>query len=194
MAALRSDARRNERAVLDAARTLFERAVTPSEVSMDQIAAAAGVGKGTLFRRFGDRDGLVRALVEAKTTPLLREIESGPAPLGPAAAPADRLCAVLSAIVDVKIDTVALSLAHESGTSSPYAAEGYRATHAVVASLLTELRFSGDAGIAAHVLLAGTRADLIAVLVRAEERTRDEIVDGVVGCALALVRRDAGLE
>jgi AcrR family transcriptional regulator len=36
-------------------------------VSMDAIASAAGVGKGTLFRRFGDRDGLVRAVVDERT-------------------------------------------------------------------------------------------------------------------------------
>ena len=30
---------------------------------MDAVAAAAGVGKGTLFRRFGDRAGLVRAVI-----------------------------------------------------------------------------------------------------------------------------------
>lgn len=31
---------------------------------MADVAAAAGVGKGTFFRRFGDRDGLLCALLE----------------------------------------------------------------------------------------------------------------------------------
>src|SRR5262249_40454732 len=37
-------------------------------VSMDDIAAAAGVGKGTLFRRFTDREGLIRALFDDRTS------------------------------------------------------------------------------------------------------------------------------
>ncbi|WIB76259.1 helix-turn-helix domain-containing protein [Curtobacterium sp. MCPF17_002] len=189
MPALRADARRNEQAVLDAARALFEQAESPSDVSMDRIAAAAGVGKGTLFRRFGDRDGLIRALVAERTGPLLAAIQSGSPPLGPGGPAAERLLAVLEAVIDAKIDTVALSLAHESGTASPYTAPGYEATHAVVSAALRDLNVDGDPDIAAHLVLAATRADLIAVLVRTEQRTRAEIVDAVVRHASALFGR-----
>src|SRR6185312_10778811 len=49
----RADAARNRRKVLAAAEGLFAtRGV--AAVSMDDVAAAAGVGKGTLYRRFGD--------------------------------------------------------------------------------------------------------------------------------------------
>ncbi|WIE54755.1 TetR/AcrR family transcriptional regulator [Curtobacterium sp. MCBD17_003] len=189
MSELRSDARRNEKIVLDAARLLFEQADSPSDVSMDRIAASAGVGKGTLFRRFGDRDGLIRALLAERTVPLLVAIETGPPPLGPDTPPAQRLSAIIEAIVDAKIDSVTLSLAHESGTTSPYAVAGYGAVHEAVASSLRQLRIEGDAGIAAHLLLAATRADLIAVLVRVEQRTRAEIVDAITRQVSALVDR-----
>ncbi|MEV7078981.1 TetR/AcrR family transcriptional regulator [Streptomyces sp. NPDC093516] len=51
---------------------------------MADIAAAAGVGKGTLFRGFGDRTGLIRALHESRLEPLRQAVAGGPRPLGPA--------------------------------------------------------------------------------------------------------------
>ena len=58
----RADAAENRRKVLAAAEELFARC-DPANVTMDAVAAEAGVGKGTLFRRFGDRAGLARAVI-----------------------------------------------------------------------------------------------------------------------------------
>ncbi len=59
--ALRSDARRNHRQILLTARDVFvERG--PS-APLEEIARRAGVGIGTLYRRFSDRDTLMRAVV-----------------------------------------------------------------------------------------------------------------------------------
>ena len=70
---VRADAERNREKVLCAAARLFgEHGV--EAVSMDQIAAAAGVGKGTLFRRFGDRAGLAQALLHEHTSKLQEEM------------------------------------------------------------------------------------------------------------------------
>jgi AcrR family transcriptional regulator len=61
---LRVDAERNRRRILAAAADLFaERGV---DVSIDDIAAAAGVGIGTVYRRFPDREALIEALFEDK--------------------------------------------------------------------------------------------------------------------------------
>jgi AcrR family transcriptional regulator len=58
---MRADARRNHEQVLVAARDLFlERGI---DAPLDEVARRAGVGIGTLYRRFGDRDGLVRAVL-----------------------------------------------------------------------------------------------------------------------------------
>src|SRR3712207_1290440 len=63
---LRVDAERNRRRILAAAAGLFaERGV---DVSMDDIAAASGVGVGTVYRRFPDREALIEALFEDKLT------------------------------------------------------------------------------------------------------------------------------
>jgi AcrR family transcriptional regulator len=59
----RGDAARNRALLVDAARRLIA-ARGPDAVTMDEIAAAAGVGKGTLFRRFGSRAGLMIVLLD----------------------------------------------------------------------------------------------------------------------------------
>ena len=59
----RGDAARNRALLLDAARRLIA-ARDPDTVTMDEIAAAAGVGKGTLFRRFGSRAGVMIVLLD----------------------------------------------------------------------------------------------------------------------------------
>lgn len=95
----RADAARNRQAILDAARTLFGTTGTES-VTIDQIAAAAGVGKGTVFRRFGDYTGLVEALITTPVDELRTAVESGPPPLGPGAPAPDALAAYLDALLD----------------------------------------------------------------------------------------------
>ncbi|MGP4016147.1 TetR/AcrR family transcriptional regulator [Saccharopolyspora sp. 5N708] len=57
---LRADARRNRDRIIAAARTVFTERGT--EVPMEEIARAAGVGIGTLYRRFPDRDSLIGAV------------------------------------------------------------------------------------------------------------------------------------
>jgi AcrR family transcriptional regulator len=89
---LRADAARNRDKVLAAAEKLFAEHSADC-VTMDAVAAEAGVGKGTLFRGFGDRAGLVLALLQEHETRLQEAIIRGPAPLGPGAPPVDRLIA-----------------------------------------------------------------------------------------------------
>src|ERR687883_144691 len=61
---LRADAERNRKRILEAADEVFaERGL---DVSLDDIAAAAGVGVGTVYRRFPDKEALIDALFEDK--------------------------------------------------------------------------------------------------------------------------------
>jgi AcrR family transcriptional regulator len=62
MTELRADARRNLERVLDAATEVF--AASGPDVSIDEIARAAGVGHGTVFRRFPTKDDLMYAVIE----------------------------------------------------------------------------------------------------------------------------------
>lgn len=143
----RADALRNRETVLAAADALFARHESARSVSMDDVAAAASVGKGTLFRRFGDRTGLIRAVFEARTDTLRQAVESGPAPLGPGAAPRQRVLALLDAIVLLKLDNRHLSLAlEEAGSGSPYEAAHYAWCHATLRDTLRRLPGDPDSG------------------------------------------------
>jgi AcrR family transcriptional regulator len=57
---IRADARRNRERVLDAARACFAR--SGKEAQIDEVAAAAGVGVGTVYRHFATKEALVAAL------------------------------------------------------------------------------------------------------------------------------------
>lgn len=64
MVELRADARRNLERVLDAATEVF--AEEGPEASIDEIAQRAGVGHGTVFRRFPTKDDLMFAVIERR--------------------------------------------------------------------------------------------------------------------------------
>jgi AcrR family transcriptional regulator len=88
----RGDAARNRTLLLDAARRLIaERGA--DAVTTDDIAVAAGVGKGTLFRRFGSRAGLMIVLLDEDEKVEQEAFMFGPPPLGPGAPPLERLVA-----------------------------------------------------------------------------------------------------
>lgn len=57
----RRDAERNHQRVLDAARAVFGE--SGAEASMEEIAARAGVGVGTVYRRFASKDALIDELL-----------------------------------------------------------------------------------------------------------------------------------
>lgn len=163
--------------VLDAAAALFSGAGEPRTVSMDDIAAAAGVGKGTLFRAFGSRDGLLDALVAARTSALRDAFEEGPPPLGPDAPPRERLLAFLDAMLAFKLDNGPLAAARETARTGVPRTGLYRWSHERLRGLL--IRAAGgspavDPGYAAHALLNVLRPDVIDELLASGE-TRETI-------------------
>lgn len=88
----RADAARNRALLLDAARQIVEHEGVQG-LTMQAVADAAGVGKGTVFRRFEDRAGLLHALVDDDEVAFQENLLRGPAPLGPGSPPAERLAA-----------------------------------------------------------------------------------------------------
>jgi|SRR5271168_2189857 len=88
----RGDAARNRALLLQAAHSLVSKR-GPDSVTMDDIAAEAGVGKGTVFRRFGSRAGLMMVLLDEDERASQQAFLFGPPPLGPDAPPMDRLVA-----------------------------------------------------------------------------------------------------
>lgn len=155
---MRADAARNRDALLAAADRLFEAATDPDQVSMDDVANAAGVGKGTLFRHFGDRARLVRALYDKRGERLRAAIATEQ----PGDSPVDRAVALLHGLARFKRDNRVLTLALENaGNGSPYRAESYETWHALLTALVAEARGPESADYLAHALLAAVRSDLV---------------------------------
>ncbi len=159
----RADAAENRRKVLAAAERLFNGG-SPDCVTMDAVAAEAGVGKGTLFRRFGDRAGLVRALVSETESRLQDEMIRGAAPLGPGAPPLERLLAFGRAYIEfLSRHGELLRLAENSLDgqleSSPYV---FYRTH--VTMLLREAGLGDRSEFLADVILAPLRATMFSYL------------------------------
>lgn len=88
----RADAARNRVHLLATARQMLaERGA--DKLTMDGLAEQAGLGKGTVFRRFGSRAGIFQALLDDDERAFQDRVLSGPPPLGPGAPPVDRLIA-----------------------------------------------------------------------------------------------------
>jgi AcrR family transcriptional regulator len=151
----RADAAENRRRVLAAACRLFE-AQGAANVSMDAVAAEAGVGKGTLFRRFGDRAGLARAVLSEHESVLQDGLIRGAPPLGPGAPARERVLAFGRAYLGFLERNADTLLAAEYGSapvirqaSAPYA---FYRTHLTL--LLREAGCGDRAEYLADVLLA----------------------------------------
>jgi len=95
----RADAARNRQLLLCAARTIIERQGIDA-LTMQAVADEAKVGKGTVFRRFQDRSGLLHALLDQDEAMFQQHLLTGEPPLGPGAEPVDRLVAFGHARLD----------------------------------------------------------------------------------------------
>jgi AcrR family transcriptional regulator len=159
----RADAAVNRERILTAARRLFAEHGAAG-VSMDAVAEAAGVGKGTVFRRFGDRAGLTAELIDAEMRGFQDELLHGPPPLGPGAPAARRLEAFASALPAFLDRNLELALAAgppAGGSTGPFAS---LVLHVRV--LLDELRPGGQHEILAEMIVAALGTAVVAQLRR----------------------------
>jgi AcrR family transcriptional regulator len=155
----RADAARNRARILEAAARLFAER-SPEQVGMDDVAREACVGKGTLYRRFGDQAGLALALLDERERSLQRAAMQGPPPLGPEAPPVQRLAAYLVALlahVDANLDLLRIAERRGDRFDSP----PYRFHRLHVALLVEEAAPSADAEALADLLLAPLAAEVV---------------------------------
>jgi AcrR family transcriptional regulator len=186
----RSDAARNREALLRAAQEIAETCGYDA-VTMDAVAARAGVGKGTVFRRFESREGLMGALLNASETEWQATVMSGPPPLGPGAPPMDRLLAFGRSRLDIVLQHADLIRnAGFSGANRSYAAYSFAATH--VRYLLGELGVRGDIALLAVALMAPLELPILDQQVRIEHIDVDRIYAGWVDLAHRITGRVTG--
>jgi AcrR family transcriptional regulator len=182
----RLDAVRNRRRILAAAGELVA-AHGAEGLSMNAVAAAAGVGKGTIFRRFGDREGLLQALLDEDTIDLQNQFLSGPPPLGPGAPPAERLEAFIVAFVRFEAAHLELLLAAEQGHIG---ADGSALTsfRLHVSWLLEQIDPSLDAPLVADMVLNSVSSRVI----RHARRAPEDSTAALERAAVALLRGVTG--
>ncbi|MBM9504860.1 TetR/AcrR family transcriptional regulator [Actinacidiphila acididurans] len=183
----RADAARNRQAILRATEELLAEH-RPEEISMERVAAAAGVGKGTVFHRFGSRTGLMRELMLQRVLALHEQVTDGPPPLGPGAPPRDRLLAFLDAVAAVlgRNKRLMAALGHAESTErqggdrhgsqdahadrSPGSV--YSFWHGHIAGLLAEANPELDADLHAYLIIAAFHSPAVLDLLDAGEADR----------------------
>lgn len=181
----RADAARNREALLSAAQELVQTCGTAA-VTMEGVAQRAGVGKGTVFRRFHSREGLMAALLNCSESAWQAAVISGPPPLGPGAEPWDRLAAFGRSRLEVTLRSAELiRAAGREGTRS-YAAAGFATLH--VRHLLSELGVTGDLLLLATALIAPLEIPILDQQVHVEGVGTDRVLEGWLDLARRVVR------
>jgi AcrR family transcriptional regulator len=173
---LRADAARNRDKVLAAAEKLFAERDADG-VTMDAVAAEAGVGKGTLFRGFGDRAGLVLALLTENERRLQEEMIRGPAPLGPGAPAVERLIAFGRRLLE-HIDQHGALIAAADGKLDRYRTGPFMAYQAHVGVLVREAAPEADWEYLTHTLLASLTATHVQYMRRVRGMSLERLAAG----------------
>ncbi|MFB9305036.1 TetR/AcrR family transcriptional regulator [Kibdelosporangium philippinense] len=150
----RADAARNRQKILRAAAQLVATRGVES-LALDEVAAAAGVGVGTVYRRYPDRGALAHALLEENEKKFQAAFMSGPPPLGPGASARERIRAFLHAFVDrLEHEGKLLMVAETETPLVRYTTGAYRLHHNHLAMLVAEAEPGIDAHFRADALLA----------------------------------------
>jgi AcrR family transcriptional regulator len=175
--------------VLAAAAELFA-ANGVERVTIDELAARAGVGVGTIYRGFGDKGGLVAAILDQRERDLQEAVLRGAPPLGPGAPADERIRAFLTKLAELTDRSYELLAVSENNTlGARYRIGSYLVWRTHLASLLAETGVALDPELAADALLAPLAADLYRHQ-RIERRISPRrIRETVLGLADALLSR-----
>ena len=183
----RADAARNRARVLAAAERLFSLHGVAG-VTMDDVAAAAGVGKGTLYRRFGDKGGLAVALLDDRERALQQQILTGAPPLGPGAPPASRLASFIESylrLVAAQLDLVLMSETSAPGARLRTGAHAFWRAHC---RYLLHAAAAPDPELRADLLLAALAAEQVRHWLQDQRRALDDLTPRLASAALALTQ------
>jgi len=165
----RADAARNRRHLLTTAREMLAEQGA-DKLTMDALAERAGLGKGTVFRRFGTRAGIFQALLDDDEQDFQRQVLFGPPPLGPGAPPLDRLIAYGRARTGFLIEHREIARATLDGKESRPVGSQTPMSRIHIRYLLRELRLgAADLDVLSLQLTAALDAPLLLYLSGSEE-------------------------
>jgi AcrR family transcriptional regulator len=165
----RADAARNRRHLLTTAREMLAEQGA-DKLTMDALAERAGLGKGTVFRRFGTRAWIFQALLDDDEQDFQRQVLSGPPPLGPGAPPLDRLIAYGRARTGFLIEHREIARATLDGKESRPVGSQTPMSRIHIRYLLRELRLgAADLDVLSLQLTAALDAPLLLYLSGSEE-------------------------
>lgn len=184
----RADAARNRELLLDAAAAMVAE-LGADEVTMDALAARAGVGKGTVFRRFGSRGGLMAALLDHTERAWQAAVISGPPPLGPGAPPLERLLALGDSRLRTTLQHATLIRAAGAEGARASGAHSFAALH--VRHLLAQLEVDGDLPLLAVALLAPLEVPVLEQQVRLDGLPVERVLAGWADLVRRVVGRPA---
>jgi len=160
----RADAARNRRLLLATAREMIA-GHGAGQLTMDGLAERAGLGKGTVFRRFGTRAGIFQALLDDDERDFQAQVLSGSPPLGPGAPPLDRLIAYGRARIAFLMEHRNIARAALDGRGQVPAGSETPMSRAHIRSLLGQLRLGGaDLDVLATQLTAALDGPLLLYL------------------------------
>ena len=160
----RADATRNRQHLLATAREMLA-GQGADTLTMDALAERAGLGKGTVFRRFGTRAGIFAALLDDYEQTFQQDVLSGPPPLGPGAPSLDRLIAYGQARICFLIEHRDIARAALDGQHSALAGAESPLSRVHIRMLLGQLELAGaDLDTLAIQLTAALDAPLLLYL------------------------------
>jgi AcrR family transcriptional regulator len=139
----RADAARNRRHLLATARTMLAEQGGAQGLTMDALAERAGLGKGTVFRRFATRAGIFQALLDDGEQAFQQEVLAGPPPLGPGATPLERLIAYGRARIAFILDHREIARAALDGSQPVPAGTETPLSRTHIRMLLGQMRLDG---------------------------------------------------
>lgn len=157
-AAERSDAARNRERLLAAARELISECGAAG-LTMDRLAEQAGVGKGTVFRRFGSRAGLMLTLLSESEAAFQERFMFGPPPLGPGAPGLQRLIAFGVERIAYTVEFGELALAAQNTSRGEFEPPAAALWHRHIELLLREEGLEADPWLMARSLAATLAPD-----------------------------------
>ncbi len=169
----RADAARNRQKVLLAAQEVFA-AKPAAQVTMDDLARAAGIGRATLYRRYASVAAVAEALLDEHERAIQTRLLAGEGFFATSRAPHERLNALYDALLDLLDRHADLVLGSEVGRTR-FSTGAYGVWHTYVRTLLEEADVEHP-GTMADVLLAPLAAELF-LHVRSRRSGRRELAE-----------------